>query len=268
MDFGDHHEFISSDTIYMFDGVQSISHAPQAFRDVLKSIDFSRIGFQATAIRDEENGEVTWVLPLVTDSIGPEIGLVEHYLEHHPSTSVPLVPITKRQLPATAVGYYVADQSKRFSDFTETFEALGGVRFNDRAFGGQYQTVLFGGADGIIYQLNDGQTANGSPISCFAEFAMRPVYEDGHHAGIIKRIEPGVDLVGSGDLFVEILKYDRVGAQPELISSLPYSLSGEGERFVSPRKTARYAAIRYISTGAEVWALEAWAWNVARASGR
>jgi hypothetical protein len=266
MDYGMRHEFLAKDTIYSFDGVQNLNIAPHVAREKLRSLDYAR-RFQCLAVLDQERGEVSWVIPNVTDvGATPETALLEHYLE-----LAKLPPFTQRQLPATAAGYYVAEQSKRFSDFpSTTFAQMGGARFDDRSFGGSYPTVLFGDKNGNIYELNVGQTANGVVIDCYAEFACRPTLETGSYGALIQRIEPVVTNQSSSpdDLYVELLGYDRVGGPAILLASLPYKISGEGKRFVSPRKHARYAAVRFRTSIDTSWELHAWAWNMVRGSGR
>jgi hypothetical protein len=264
-EFGDHHEFMARDAIYAFDGVRTESLAFHALRGFLPSMDFARLNFQVLTAFDEENGEVTWIIPQTTDVAGPEIGLVEHYLEEQGTGGH--LPFTKRNLPATAAGNYIVDNAKRFSDFGGAFNQAGAARFNDRELSGAYPALLFGGPSGVIYLLNDGQAAAGATLPCFAEFATRPAFGDGFHSGLIKRIEPGLGSSGVGNLFVEIIKYDRIGSPGLVVASIPYDIAGSGRRFVSPRQTARYAAVRFRSDGSAVWPLEAWAWNVARASG-
>ena len=260
MDFGDHHEFISQDTIYSFDGAQNLSIAPHVFRQILKTIDVGRL-WQVLSLRDKERGEVNWIVPDVGDAqdSGPAYAWIEHYLEVLSSGA--LLPVTKRQLPATAVGSYIAEQSMRFSDFTDGFDQHH-VPFNARQFGGIYPTLIFGTAYGEIHQLNITQTdAVDEILPSWAELSTRPAIGDGLYAGLVQRIEPYLEK-SSGNVSIELFGQERLGGDKVLLDSSDYALDGSGRRFTSPRHETRFASIRVRSGESSPWALGALATTI------
>ncbi len=115
-DFGDFHEFLGIDSQYAFDGVSLIKINKHVWRQVLRTRDPTREPLMFHHF-DEENGDLIWAVPLVTDSgsgdvtMGPAVAYPEHYLEDTPNRGGPRgsqvpTPHSKREFPFTATGYF------------------------------------------------------------------------------------------------------------------------------------------------------------------
>lgn len=258
IDFGDYHEFIGHDRAYRFDGVRLESFGDQVFPDVLRRADRSRSSKSLAALSEEEL-EVYWVVPLASDGSeenkSAEIAYTEHYAENVGRNPTPFM---RRQLPATAIGFFVDSPIGRFSDFTGmTFEDIT-FRFNDRYFTSNFPVVLFGDEDGGIWRMN---TRTGTELSLFwtayadtATFAL----VDGNSKGVVRRIEPYVEKNTSPIGMISFLTVsNRIDGDAVDTKTLPYHIDQSGERYTPTRAVGRYGKVRFVSiTTTDVWRMQ------------
>ncbi len=258
VNFGDFHEFIAKDQAYKFDGVRFIPYANHVFDEVLRRVDRDRAEKAVAAISEEER-EVYWILPLVTDGTTStkscETAWTEHYAEEVGSAPT---PFAKRDLPATAMGSYLASPNNRWSDFVGiTFDQLS-QPFVSSYFSAGFPTVLFGDEDGYIWELNT-QTGLGSSAFCVSSVTTptRPL-AGGESIGVVRRVEPFVERnATSGNLLVSVSTYDRVeSAASSQDKSYPISQDPVRPRFAPFRIAGRYANI-YFETqlAADQWTM-------------
>ena len=264
IDMGDFSEFLSRDGAYRFDGASLEPLAPQALKRVMRrSFDGCR-AVKAIGHIDEENAEIQWVMPLVTDSSSgtvagpPEVSYTEHYLEHVGRSPT---PITKRDLPATAMGSWATEDAtpKRFSDFSESFHTFDyfAVPWADRSFSLDFPVTLFGDNDGFVYTLGasssqqSSSAAAGDPVASVARFARFAMVSDREKAHI-QRVEPFSEDEGSAGMALEVRVWgcDSANGISTLAGQVNHESSGAGRRFSSVRFAARYVEMEFRTTDA------------------
>jgi hypothetical protein len=255
---GDFHEFIGHESGYRFDGANSIPYGTQVFRDVARKFDATR-SHLAIVARDDDRGEMNWIIPLLSDanpaSGSAEIGYLEHFMEKG-------TPFTARQLPATAVGRYTSVSSKRWSDFVEDFDELPSARFDEKTFGGSNDVILFGSMNGAIYELNAADSLDGATIECFAEFSTQVGSPQGTNSAFIKTIEPGFVIQAAAMYSVDVcvLGARRAGDALAEMARVAYAQNGSTKRKVAIRKVARFFRVCFSSSGAnKPWYLRVFA---------
>jgi hypothetical protein len=257
IDHGNYHSFISHDAAYKFDGVSSIEHAPQVFREVLRTIAPDRIE-QTYAYQDKEHGEIIWSVPLTTDGQAdpqpPVTAYVEHYLEDV-GPNLP-VPMTIRDFPFTAVGTYERTGALTFADYPESVEGQfdqTALRWDDRNFQDQFPQLIAGDDDGNVWILNESNSRNGGGFLSYAKFPRFAV-GDGEYKGLIHRVEPHTTTrEGATDytLYVRLTLYDSADGGYLSTSVGNFDMSQKALRYVPMRTAARYAALTYWTSGAD-----------------
>lgn len=265
VEFPDHHQFLSQDGVYHFDGFTAKPLGAHVFREAMRSSDPSRRD-QALAFKDEENGEVVWVIPQTTDPSpstgGPSTGFVEHYLE---DVGQAPMPITVRDATATAVGAYQRETTLRFSDLVLDFASYD-FRFDDRFFQAEFPFILFGDANGRVYTWGTQGLQDETAGLSFARFGRFAVGGPNGRKGIIRRLEPFAEERpgASYPLYVFVYGSDQAaGGSAPLAGPFAYDLTHAGERFVSPRVSARFAELMVLSGTHQPWALAGYAAQVA-----
>lgn len=253
VDFGDHHEFMGQVSQYQFNGISIKEIGSQVWRETLRTISPNRLDL-FHAHMDEENGEVLWIAPLTTDtgsevSAQPMTSFTEHYLEEVGDNPA---PYTIRDLPATATGNFRRQDTLKFSDLTDTW-AEQNIRWNDRFFQATFPFNLFGDEDGNVFILGEIDSQNGTDISSFATFGLRPVV-DGIHKGIVKRVYAFTEALpaASHNLGINVLTTNQANGTTVAQSSLDYDLthSDSNNHFVSPFVAGRYYQIKITVDGA------------------
>ena len=244
-DFGDFHKFIGPDAQYVFDGISVQEVNSHIWQDAIRQTSPQRTRLISSHF-DEERGELIWVLPLNsdsnTDSGPPEKAFVEHYLEE-PGTDVPFDVHTKRELPATAWGFF-----ERLT--TLTFDQLAGAwedqnyRWNDQFFQGAFPFNVMGTATGALYILGTRDSADGVPMTSFARFGRVPIGNI-RNKGMVRRVYPMVETLPSAthNLTVRLYTTDAPGGNvvPEYAGEFP--MTQAGNHFLSPRIMARYVEL-------------------------
>lgn len=256
VDFGDFHEFLSTDQAYRFDGVRLQPFGNQIFSEVLRIADRSRASKSIVGISKEEL-EIYWCVALSSDGAGTnksaEIAWTEHYAENVGNAPTPFL---RRQLPATAFGLYVSALLGRFSDFTEGFDDVP-FSFNDRFFTAEFPALLMGDEDGFLWRMNTTSSLGDEPVLLsYLTSPLRPLW-DGSDKGIIRRVEPHLERgSSSGQLLIQTRTEDRVEGSLETSSSQGIDIDGDGSRFSSYRSPGRYGQIRmYTTDPADTWTL-------------
>lgn len=255
-DFGDFHEFLAADAAYEFNGVGVEEIGQQVFRDALRSTSSDRQDRILTHI-DEEQGEVHWVIPQVTDpgdsDSGPTTSFVEHYLEETPSNFN--TPMTIRDLPATASGFFERASSLTFADLAQAWEVTN-FRWNDKFFEAAFPFNLFGDENGDVFLLSSADDQNGVAIQSFARF-HRFALADGRSKGMLKRVEPYAAMRTGVNLTVRIYGTDFLEGELTLKETLDFTIDHSGNRFVSARSVMRFAEIEFITNALNAtWAID------------
>lgn len=260
VNFGDFHEFVAKDQVYKFDGVRFSPYGNQVFDDVLQRVDRSRAAKALSAISEEER-EVYWLLPLVSDGSSAtksvETAFTEHYAEQVGSAPTPFM---KRDLPATAIGNFRSSPLSRFSDFTGIDFSELNQPFVTSYFSAGFPVLLFGDENGLIYTLNI-QTGKDTAanLRSFVRTATRAL-ADGNSNGIVRRVEPALDKDLSTTASVDIMvnTTDRV-AGTDSSEATEIALDQSGLRYAPHRKSGRYGSVTFSTELAAVnWTLEGW----------
>lgn len=255
VDLGDHHEFLSSDAAYHFDGVSISEICYQVMREVIRRMPADRY-HQIIAHQHEERGYIAWISPQTDDENGiPNTAYLEHYLEVVPD-KVP-IPCTIQDMPASATGYF-----ERIT--TLTWDAISGTwadqtyRWDDRFYSGAYPLNLFGSYDGKIYAMGGSDTQAGIPVSSYAQTGMRPVV-DGLRRGCVTRVIPFAEKVEGAayTLQVKVHSTDQVGGEQVPSSEFSYDLTHSSHRFVNPYVTGRFFSVEFGTNGlSQSWTLQ------------
>lgn len=269
-DFGDFHEFLGPDRAYEFNGVGIDEIGSQAFREVLRRLSPDRLARIITHI-DEEQGELHWITPLAADSAadsfaGPEKAFTEHYLEDLPSG---LVPITIRELPATATGYFERETTLTFATIVGDWQSYN-FTWDDRFFEAAFPFNLFGDENGNLFILGTRDDQAGVKLQSFARFGRFPV-ADGRNKGFLKRIEPfAKERSGSTvPLTINVYGADAVESLMTLKATNTFDLTFAGLRFASFRAMMRYAEIEFTTNAlAARWEIDGYATESQRAGWR
>ena len=269
-DFGDFHEFIGPDAQYRFDGISVTEIGSHVWREILRQQSPNRLNAIVSHF-DEENGDLIWGIPLSTDTDPENGGIDTAYVEHYLETVEPEepTPFSFRQWPATCSGFFSRESTLRFSDLLQAWSSYN-FRWNDRFFQSAFPFNLFGTQSGFIYNMGEADDFDGQGFESFARTPRRPAW-DGDFKGAIKRIYPFAGLRQSGSFSLQVRVYgsDREAGAASLLSDLPYDLTHQGERFVTPRAIARYVEFEWYTSGAnQPWDLEGYDFDRKRAGRR
>jgi len=256
VNFGDFHEFLASEAAYEFNGVGIEEVGPQVFREALRSISPNRSSRVITHI-DEEEGETHWIVPLTTDpgdeDSGPQTSFVEHYLEEVPPNRD--TPMTIRDLPATATGYFERSEALTFNLVTQSFESTA-FRWDDRFFDAAFPFNVFGDEDGNVWMLSTSSNQNGVKLQSYARF-HRFALVDGRNKGHLQRIEPYCDKRTTPDLSVRIYTSDFLEGDLTLKETLTFTIDHSGNRYVSARTIGRFVELEFITNVLDAsWSLD------------
>lgn len=248
MDFGDFHEFLSTDAAYRFDGVTIEESMSQVFRSVLRGVAPNRVK-RAYAYIDEENAEVIWSVPLTTDGQGaeqpPKKAFVEHYIEDV-GPNLP-TPMTIREFEFTAIGTFEASSSLKFEDFPATAFNATALTWGSRELSASFPFQIAGDDNGDIYILNTVNTRNGVGFDSFVTFP-RVALADGNFKGLVERIEPFAGTRGGASgykLIVFLNVFDTPDGDRKDAHLLNFDITQAGLRYVPVRKSGRYGSIAF-----------------------
>lgn len=249
--FGDHHQFLAEDGLYAFDGASVASVAPQVFRVLAPQFDIGRMGM-ASRLFNRAEGELTWVIPLVTDSASgtasgvPELGWSEFYLE---DVGRGPTPVSKRNMPFSAAALIAVDTSDNWEDLTELDWEDWQLRWGEGSLISGEKRALVGDGAGQVYELNVGVDADGSAQTsevCFGRFAV----VDGSNRGLLRRIYPHVEVNPGINLRVTSEMLDSAEGTEAIQHLDLFDMAQEqGAHFVAPYRRGRFAQIKMGVTG-------------------
>lgn len=265
--FGDYHEFIGTDSQYLFDGVTAIEVNQHVWREVLRLRDASRIELAFHAF-DEEYGDLIWAVPLTSDAAqgtagaAPEEAFVEHYLEET-GGAIP-APFSRRAFPFLCVGGSVVASSLLWSDIAGTWEDMV-IRWSDSFLFGDFPLVQAGTENGQIMELGTIQTGGGAQLPSYV-WTGRRATGDGVARNLIARIYPFASQFDA-DLTVTLHLADHAGGAITISDGQTFDQNlNEGEFFTSHFRAGRYMELQFSSPGSP-WELRGWDLDV-RPGGR
>jgi hypothetical protein len=224
----------------------------QVFKEVLRKVAPNRVR-KAYAHIDEEYAEVIWSIPLTTDGQDsdqpPAIGYVEHYLEDN-GPNLP-TPVTIREWPYTAAGFYTAVASLTFADFPDQSFEASSLQWDDRALQEAFPLLIVGDAAGDIHILNTTNTNGNAGVRMHAHFP-RFAAGDGETKGHIVHLEPYTSTRAGAtnyELNVSLSFFDT--ADGDSIGSLNarFDMTHQGTRYVPIRKVSRYCDLKFWTYG-------------------
>lgn len=250
-DFGDYHEFLGNDVQYVFDGVTLKETGSQVFREVLRQQDPARVTFAYTHF-DEENGDLIWSVPSTADpdsgnqDAPPSLAWVEHYLEDVPEGYNS--PISKREFPFTATGYYERKDGLTWDQLTDTWANLN-FRWNDQFFFVAFPFNLAGDYDGKLYFINTVQNKpDGSGLNSFVRFGRRAL-GDGRMRGLLSRVYPFAAQFATALSVTSLLTDNAHGPiTTTQVDTFDQTLP-EGGHFVSPYRRGRFMELQFGTPG-------------------
>jgi hypothetical protein len=274
MDQGDYHEFLSRDGAYKFNGVGIEESMTQVFREVLRTAAPNRIR-NAYAHIDEEIGEVLWIVPLTTDGQGEDQAPTRAYAQHYLEDVGPILPdpMTIRDFPFTAAGFYESSDALQFDDFPEAVEGQfdgTSLRFDDRELAASFPLQLVGDDNGDIFIRNTSGMQAGGPVHSFVRFPRRAL-ADGDYLGLVHHVEPYTTRrpgASKYSLQVVLYTYDFADGDDYTGSIGAFDLKHEGLRYVPFRKSGRFGEVLLYTHGLQVahlppYAAQAEPWDCA-----
>ena len=254
-DFGDYHEFIGSDSQYLFDGVTLARVNQQVWREVLRQRDGAReeLGF---CHFDEENGELIWAIPLTSDANvgvegeGPEEAFVEHYLEEVGQNTP--TPFSRRRMPFIVGGYGTTLAALTWDELTETWDQMV-MRWNDSQIFASAPLNLMGSDDGFLYKINTINTGAGALLPSFVKFGRRPTF-DGRMRGLLTRVYPFAEQLNE-DLDVTVYMMDHASGPATITDTQVFETElPEGQHFTTHYRRGRFFETEFGTDG-EAWSL-------------
>ena len=261
--FGDYHQFLGADSMYKFDGATLNPIGMQVWKVVLRSRDPRRrdIGFNHF---DEENGDLIWALPLVSDpgadtssNIAPYQAYPEHYMEQVGPQDP--TPVTLRYFPFTTSGYYTQQGSgATWATVTGNWSDMV-IKWNEQLLFSNFPLSLVGDINGKVYTLNTSQKADGVAMEAFVHFGRR-VLGDARMRGMIARVYPFVSSPSAGifNFDVTLFLSDFASGPATPTSVFPFDITlPAGRHFVSTFRRARFFEAKFgTTTAVDPWTLE------------
>ena len=258
-DFGDFHEFIGSDSQFIFDGVTLKESGDHVWREILRFKAPNRLDL-AFSHFDEENGDLIWALPLTSDpNLSTEdtirTAFSEHYLEDVGDRDP--TPYSKRDFPFTVSGFFERRSTLTWDQISTTW-AVQNFRWNDQFFEAAFPFNLVGTEDGKVFILNTSQDGDGAALNAFARFG-RVAVSDGRDRNLVTRIYPFATQFPAATYTLEVKTFLGEFASGPLtdVSTIGYDLTQTGDRFVPPYRRGRYMEVQYRTAGPNApWELE------------
>lgn len=247
-DFGDYHQFVSVDGLYVFDGATIHEVGAHVWRDVLRSQRPSAVK-RAFHVFDDFHGELNWSIPLAVDTGDhATIAYVEHFLEDLTSSNIePRPPFSRKDFPFTSAGFFTQQSTLRWSDISETWQELN-FRWTDQFFQVSFPILLVGDGNGKVFKLNAAQTADGANMASFIKFGRVALY-DGNIRGLLARVYPFVGSITSSlSVTAHMLDYAEIDT-PNISDTKTLDHSA-GDRFVTPYHRGRFMELEFGTTGA------------------
>jgi hypothetical protein len=238
------------------------------WRDVIRTTDPLRRG-RIFAHFDEENGDLIWAIPLTTDADSgdvdgqSEFAFCEHYLEQVPDGFDP--PYSKRYFPFLSSGFYERAVGLTWADLAQAWNVTN-FSWNDQFNAAAFPQNLTGDKDGIIWELNESQTANGVNLLSFVKFGRIPL-ATGRERALLARIYAFIEQ-SNGDLDVKIYMSDHAAGPSVLTETYQMDMAlPEGGHFVSPFRAGRFVEIRFGTPG-HLWTLQGYDTDIRQGSMR
>ena len=270
-DFGNYHEFLGTDSQYIFDGVSVKEINPHVWREIIRQQDPVRVA-ASFAHFDDENGDLIWSVPSTSD---PGAGVdtspgaqayAEHYLEGKMDPNYP-TPFSKRAFTFTAAGYYSRQSTFTWADLTQAWSTLN-FRWNDQFFFTAFPLNLVGDNDGWIYTLNTSQNANGTGLDSFVTFGKRAVI-DGKERGLITRVYPFLTPFNTPVNVVLYLSDHAMGVSTITDTQSFDQTLIEGGHFTTHYRRGRFFQLSFSTTGTnKPWELSGFDFDVRRGGKR
>lgn len=253
-DYGDYHEFIGTDSMYLFDGVTVTTVNEHVWREVLRTRDPTRQQLGFTQF-DEEAGECIWALPLTSDTNvgdvtkGPEEAFVEHYLEEVGDRTP--TPFSRRDFPFICPGYSVVRNTVTWAEMVGTWEEATG-RWNDSFLFSAFPILLAGTTAGTLFKAAATQQFGGAFAESWVRFGRRPL-GDGRMRGLLARVYPFAGQFAGTTMYVSIRLADHASGPVTAIQVEEFLTDlDEGEHFVTPYRRARYFELEFGTDG-QAW---------------
>lgn len=269
--FGDFHEFVGAGSLYRFDGVGLRSIGEHVWKELLRKQDPGRTQM-AFSHRDDENGDLIWVLPFTDDANTsaqktPRVAFTEHFLERvfgqrtfEELRPEEFVPFSHREFPFTASGFFERSTSLTWDQLTGIWQDTN-FRWNDQFFAAGFPFNIVGKEDGGIYTLGTSQDADGVALNSFVRTG-RAAIGDGRQRNLLSRVYPFTTLFaasGSYTLGVTVHMADHAAGQAGTSAQFGFDMTHAGDHFVSPFRRGRYAELEFGTAGpTEPWELEGW----------
>lgn len=247
--FTNYHEFISTATQYFFDGATVKPVNNHVWREILRTLDQSRIDI-IYGYNDQQNADLIWVVPSTNDpGLAPSLAYSEHYLES-PGTSVlstQATPYGKRSFPFTALGSFNRQTGLTWDQISSTWQSSS-FRWNDRFFSTGAPLIIAGDQNGKLYSLNVAQDADGVALPSYVTFGRRAI-GDGRVRGLLARVYPFVTPL-TNPLNVIVLMSDSAKGNAMISDTQSFDQTQpEGKHFTVHYRRGRYFELKFATDG-------------------
>jgi len=251
-DFGDYHEFIGTDSMYLFDGVAVTEVGKQVWREVLRLRDPTRHEMSFCHF-NEEQGELYWGIPLTSDtgagtdlSAPVEIAWTEHYLEEVGDRTP--TPFSRRDFPFTCEGFGATTDLTTWDELTDAWEDTL-MRWNESFLSAAFPLSLMGTFGGTIMVINTVQSGAGTALPSYVRFGRRAL-GDSRMRGLLTRIYPFASKFAGLGLTVKTYLSDHASGPSTVTDTQTFDLDlDQGAHFVSPFRAGRFFEVEFSTEG-------------------
>lgn len=174
VDFGDHHLFVGNDNIYEYNGISAIPIGDEIKKEFFTLLDPGMKEYVRAYLNDAED-EVMITFATSGSSVQNKAFLFNVATRRWSGP---------RDLDATALGYYTRQSNTTWDSISGTWEQQT-EQWDSRVFLDSSSLNLMANNDGLVFQLESGQQADGSDITCVYETKLT----DLGSPEIIKRVQ-------------------------------------------------------------------------------
>jgi hypothetical protein len=233
VDFGDHHLFVGPDNVWEYNGISLVPIGDPIKDELFDVIDPSQLS-NITCFFMEEKDEV-WISYSTTGSRVHDQAYVYNTL--FKKWSGP------RDIDATGYGYYNRQATTTWDNWSGTWDGGSAASWDSRAFLANAPLNLMGNDDGLIFEVDEIATKDGSTISKRYESKLT----DCGMPGITKRLQRvKIDMEEPGAATLEVYVGTATSAGDEIAWNGPetVTIGADQDPYIYFDLSAKYFKVR------------------------